>query len=153
MTAAYIAIAVGTVTTRDSHVPFDGQHIFTSDDILTLEELPRSLAVVGAGVIGLVCATVFSALGVRITLIDKRPRLLSFLDAEITDNLIYLMRQDRVTLRLGEGVRSLEHYQGQRGEQVGINLESGKQVITHKALYSVGRTGATSPRRRRAGER
>ncbi len=65
VTADRIVIAVGTTTTRESHVDFDGQQIFTSDEILTLKKLPRSLIVIGAGVIGLEYATIFAALGVR----------------------------------------------------------------------------------------
>ena len=141
--AEKIVIAVGTETTRDEHVPFDGERIFTSDDILQLKQLPRTLAVVGAGVIGLEYATIFSTLGVRVTLIDKRSRLLDFVDAEIIDALVYQMRQNRVTLRLGEEVAGLVVEQGPTGERVNITLVSGKHVVASKALYSVGRTGAT----------
>ena len=101
VTAEKIVIAVGTETTKSPDIPFDGQSVFTSDDILEHEELPRTLVVIGAGVIGLEYATIFATLGVRVTLIDKRPRLLDFVDSEITDALAYLMRQNRVTLRLG----------------------------------------------------
>ena len=141
--AEKIVIAVGTETTRDEHVPFDGERIFASDDILQLKQLPRTLAVVGAGVIGLEYATIFSTLGVRVTLIDKRSRLLDFVDAEIIDALVYQMRQNRVTLRLGEEVAGLVVEQGPTGERVHITLVSGKHVVASKVLYSVGRTGAT----------
>jgi NAD(P) transhydrogenase len=144
VTAHSIVIAVGTETTRDSSIPFDGQQIFTSDDIIELEEMPQSLAIVGAGVIGLEYATMFSTLGVRVTVIDKRPRVLDFVDAEIIDALVYQMRQNRVTFRLGEEVKSLETCDGPKGKKVRIELESGKQIITQKALYSIGRTGATA---------
>src|SRR5207244_4013271 len=78
VTAASVVIATGTMPTRDNKIPFDGKRIFVSDDILTMEKLPRTLTVVGAGVIGLEYASIFAALGVRITIIDKRPRLLPF---------------------------------------------------------------------------
>ncbi|NKB49348.1 MAG: Si-specific NAD(P)(+) transhydrogenase [Alphaproteobacteria bacterium] len=143
ITADRIVIAVGTETTRDSAIPFDGQQIFTSDDILELTELPDSLSIVGAGVIGLEYATMFSTLGVRVTVIDKRPNVLDFIDSEITDALVYQMRQNRVTFRLGEDVESLDICDGPKGKKVCIELESGKQIITQKALYSIGRTGAT----------
>jgi len=87
VTATNIVIATGTAATQDPHIPFDGQRIFISDDILRLEQLPRTLVVVGAGVIGLEYASMFAALGVRVTLIDKRQRLLSFVDAEIIQPL------------------------------------------------------------------
>ncbi|MBT5109301.1 MAG: Si-specific NAD(P)(+) transhydrogenase [Rhodospirillaceae bacterium] len=141
----YVVIAVGTETTKDSHIEFDGRRIFTSDDLLHLQELPKSMAVVGAGVIGLEYATIFAALGVRVTLIDKRPRLLTFVDAEIIDTLVYQMRQNRMTLRLGEGVSGVEKCVDERGaERVRIRLDSGKQILAGNTLYSVGRTGCTS---------
>lgn len=144
VTAEKVVIAVGTRTTRDPHVEFDGQVIFTSDDILHLKELPRSVVVIGAGVIGLEYATIFAALGVRVTVVDKRPRLLTFVDYEIIDTLVYQMRQNRVTLRLGEEVSGLERVTDNRGDRVRITLASGKQIQADSALYSIGRTGATS---------
>lgn len=143
VTAEKIVIATGTHATRDKNIPFDGQCIFISDDVLTLEKLPRSLAVIGAGVIGLEYATIFAALGVRVTLVDKRDRLLPFIDREITDSLAYHMHQNRVTLRLGEEVKMLEPSSDDKGERVKITLGSGKQIVAEKALYSIGRTGAT----------
>ena len=142
-TAANIIIATGTHATRDKKIPFDGQRIFISDDVLTLEKLPRSIAVIGAGVIGIEYATMFAALGVRVTLVDKRDQLLPFIDREITDSLAYHMHQNRVTLRLGEEVSSIEPQTDDKGERVKVVLASGKQIITEKALYSIGRTGAT----------
>ena len=82
MTAENVVIAVGTAATHSGTIPFDGQQIFTSDDILGLKTLPKSIAVIGAGVIGLEYATIFAALDVRVTLVDKRPRLLDFVDGE-----------------------------------------------------------------------
>src|ERR1700733_6306364 len=144
ITAGVIVIATGTETTRDKHVPFDGTRIFTSDDILHLDELPRSIAVVGAGVIGCEYASILAALGVRVTLIDARHRLLSFVDAELADELAHHLREKRVTIRLGESVKHLEVIETETGERVRLSLDSGKTIVTEKALYSVGRTGATS---------
>lgn len=144
VSADKIIIAVGTRTTRDSHVEFDGQKIFTSDDILNLKEIPRSIVIIGAGVIGLEYGTIFAALGVRVTVVDKRPRLLTFVDYEIIDTLVYQMRQNRMTLRLGEEVSGLERFTDERGDRVRITLGSGKQIQADSALYSIGRTGATA---------
>lgn len=142
VTAEKIIIACGTHATRDPSMPFDGKTVFTSDDILALDRLPRSIAVIGGGVIGCEYATIFAALGVRVTLIDKRRRLLDFVDFEIIDELAHQMRQNRVTLRLGEAVSSLSLL-GNSGEKgVRIALESGKEISAEKALYSIGRTGA-----------
>ncbi len=144
VTAANIIVATGTSATRDSHIPFDGQHIFVSDDILHLDKIPKTLAVIGGGVIGLEYASIFAALGVRVTLVDKYPRLLPFVDAEIIEALIYHLRENRVTLRLGEEVSGIESIENEHGERVKIHLSSGKQILAEKALYSIGRTGATS---------
>jgi NAD(P) transhydrogenase len=143
LTAEKIIIAVGTAPTKSDKIPFDGETIFTSDEILNLSRLPKTLAVVGAGVIGAEYTTIFAALGVRITLIDKRPILLEFVDDEIADSLAYQMRENRVTLRLGEEVSSIEKFTDDHGTRVKIGLQSGKQVIAEKVLYSIGRTGNT----------
>ena len=143
VTADNVIIAVGTNATQDPHIPFDGKRIFISDDVLRLDHLPRTLSVIGAGVIGLEYASLFAALGVKVTLVDKRDRLLSFIDAEIMDTLAYHLRENLVMLRLGEEVSSIEPIDDSHGEKVKINLESGKQIVTEKALYSIGRSGAT----------
>src|SRR5688572_19782458 len=135
VTAANIIIAVGTEATRDPHIPFDGQRIITSDDILCLDKLPRTLAVVGAGVVGCEYASMFATLGVRVTLIDRRPRLLPFVDAEIIDTLAYQLRESRVTIRLDEGVSNIEPVRDEHGDRVRIHLDSGKQIVAEKALY------------------
>jgi NAD(P) transhydrogenase len=143
VTAESVILATGTHASSDEHIPFDGQRIFTSDDVLNLERLPRSLTVVGAGVIGCEFACIFATLGVRVTLIDKRERLLPFVDREITDALTYRLRENRVTIRLGEAVSAIEPVMTEHGERVRIQLESGKQIQTEQALYSIGRRGAT----------
>lgn len=143
VTAANIIVATGTSATKSDRIPFDGRQVFISDDILKLDHLPRTLTVVGAGVIGLEYASIFSALGVRVTIIDKRRRLLPFVDAEIIDSLVYHLNQQRVIMRLGEEVDSIEQITDDQGERVKIQLASGKQIITEMALYSIGRTGAT----------
>ena len=104
MTADKIVIATGTSATRPDNIPIDGIQVFTSDDILDLDRLPRTLTVIGGGVIGCEFASIFATLGVRVTLVDKRSRLLSFVDSEIVEALVYHMRENRVILRLGEEV-------------------------------------------------
>jgi NAD(P) transhydrogenase len=144
VTVDKVVIATGTEVTREDNIPFDGDRIFCSDDIIQLKRLPRTLTVVGAGVIGLEYASIFAALGVRVTLIDKRHRMLPFVDAEIIDTLTYHLRENRVTLRFGEEVSAMELFSDSFGDRVRIHLGSGKQILTDAALYSVGRTGATS---------
>jgi NAD(P) transhydrogenase len=143
VTTENIVIATGTTATKTAHIPFDGKRIFLSDDLLQLDHLPRTLAVVGAGVIGLEYASIFSALGVRVTVIDKRRRLLPFVDGEIMDSLTYHLNQQRAIFRLGEEVKDLEPISDDQGNRVKITLASGKQIVTEMALYSIGRTGAT----------
>lgn len=144
VTAAVAVVATGTIATKDPNIAFDSQHILISDDILKLNHLPRTLTVVGAGVIGCEYACIFAALGVRVTLIDKRNRLLPFVDSEIIDALAYHLRENRVTLRLGEEVSGLELIDDDNhGQRVKIHLASGKQIVTESALHSIGRTGAT----------
>jgi NAD(P) transhydrogenase len=139
-----VIIATGTEATMDPHIPFDAQRIITSDDVVRLDRLPRTLAVVGAGVVGLEYASMFATLGVRVTVMDRRPRLLPFVDSEIIDTLTYHLRENRVTMRLNEEVSSIEPIRDEHGDRVKIHLVSGKQVIAEKALYSIGRTGNTS---------
>ena len=147
--ADHVVIATGTSATRDPHIPFDGQRVFSSDDILGLARIPRSLTVVGAGIIGAEYASMFAALGVRVTLIDKRRELLSFIDSEIAAALTYDVRRARVTLRLGEEVQGIE-VTGNGADpatgngRVRIKLASGKQIASEQALYSIGRTGVTA---------
>jgi NAD(P) transhydrogenase len=143
MSADNVVIAVGTASTRDPDVPFDGHHVLTSEDILGLRQLPRTLAVVGAGVIGTEYASIFAALGVRVTLIDKRPRLLPFVDGELMEALLYHLRENRLTPWLGEEVTGIELSAEERGERVRIRLASGKEIVSEAVLYSAGRRGST----------
>ena len=145
VSADHIVIATGTSATKDEHIPFDGELVHSSDDVLNVARIPRSMAVVGAGVIGLEYASMFAALGVRVTIIDKRRELLPFVDAEIIGALTYRLRQNRATLRLGEEVSGIEvNGAGSEGGRVRIQLASGKQLISEQVLYSVGRTGVTA---------
>ena len=144
ITTRNIMIAVGTTVAKPRDIPFDGQCIFTSDGLLKLDHLPRTLTVVGGGVIGCEYACMFATLGVRVTLVEVNERLLTFVDHEIVDALVYHMRQQRVTLRLGESVQSIEHCETRYGGGVKICLESGKEIVTEMALYAIGRQGATN---------
>lgn len=141
LTYEFAVIATGAQATRDSHIPFDGHRILASDDVLNLDAIPKTLTVIGGGVIGAEYASMFAALGVRVTLVDSRRQILDFIDEEIIDALTYHLRQHRVRFRLGEKVRTI---QPQEDEQVQIELESGKRITSEKALYSIGRTGATA---------
>ncbi len=145
MTAAKVILAVGTHAFVPPNVPVDGRRIFTSDQLLNLDYLPKSLTVIGGGVIGCEYATIFAILGVRVTLVDKRTSLLGFIDREIVDTLTYHMRRNRITLRLGEEVDSVEPFEDEeKGERVRTHLKSGKQIVTEKVLTCSGRQGNTA---------
>jgi NAD(P) transhydrogenase len=137
--AEHIVIAVGTKPASSPKVPLNGRSIVNSDQILGLESLPHSLIVVGGGVVGVEYTCMFAVLGVRVTLIEKRDRLLEFADREIIEALSYHLRDARVTLRLGEEVESVEE---PTPGTVVANLESKKKVSGDALLYAVGRQGA-----------
>jgi NAD(P) transhydrogenase len=133
-----IVIAVGTRPASSPKVPVNGRTIINSDQVLDLPDLPKNLIVVGGGVIGVEYTCMFAALGVRVTLIEKRPRLLEFADQEIVEALSYHLRDSRVTMRLGEEVGSVEELPD---GTVVANLESKKRVSGDALLYAVGRQG------------
>jgi NAD(P) transhydrogenase len=139
--AANIVIAVGTKPADTSKVPINGRTIINSDQILELQSLPKTLIVVGGGVIGVEYTCMFSALGVRVTLIEKRPKLLEFADQEIVEALSYHLRDSRVTMRLHEEVESVEEL---ADGTVVANLESKKRLSGDALLYAVGRQGNIS---------
>ena len=135
-------IAVGTRPAESRGVTLDGEIAVTSDSLLNLKRLPRSVVVVGAGVIGIEYASMFAALGLKVTVVDKRPRPLEFLDNEIVDELIHQLRKLDVTFRCGDGLKSLEISDGDR-KQALLELESGKFLIAEMVLISTGRVGCT----------
>ena len=146
--ATHILLAPGTTPARPAHVPFDGEKIVTTDELLHLPYLPQTLIVVGGGVIGTEYASMLSALGVRVTLIETRDRLLEFADREIVEALQYQLRQSGTTLRLGEKVVEIKRVpapSGSRttGDVVQATLASGKTLHADCLLYSGGRQGAT----------
>src|SRR5262249_25306217 len=127
ITAEYVLIAVGTTPSDPPNAPADGQTVITSDTVLSLEKLPRSMAVVGAGVVGIEYASMFAALDVQVTVIDQRPRPLEFLDAEIVDELIHQMRKCDATFRCGETVSRIDIVDSPQRKAL-VSLESGKHV-------------------------
>lgn len=142
LTADKILIAVGTRPSAPPGAPADGNHIITSDGVLRLQTLPRVLAVVGGGVVGIEYASMFAALGCEVTLVERRKRPLEFMDSEIVDELIQQMRQMEVTFRLGEAVESLEVREDSARKAV-LHLESGKRIASDLILFSIARVGAT----------
>jgi NAD(P) transhydrogenase len=139
ITGDKVVIGTGTKPAASTKVKINGQNIINSDQVLEMPNLPRTLIVVGGGVIGVEYTCMFAALGVRVTLIEKRPRLLEFADQEIIEALSYHLRDHRVTMRLNEEVESVEETEG--GGTVVAMLESKKKVTGDSLLYAVGRQG------------
>ncbi len=137
--ADFIVIATGTKPARPNTVHFDGETIVDSDQILNMKYVPGSMVVVGAGVIGIEYASMFAALGTKVTVVEQRSRMLDFCDLEIVEALKYQLRDLAVTFRMGESVRMVEkHDNGTL-----TILESGKKIPADTVLYSAGRQGVT----------
>ncbi len=136
LTADHFLIACGTRPAHSDSIPLDGDRIVDSDQLLQGTTLPREVIVVGAGVIGLEYASMVSALGIKVTVIEGRPTILDFVDREMIEALMYFMRQRGATFRLGEKVVSVGTDEKGR---VKACLESGKEVHGEKLLYTVGR--------------
>jgi NAD(P) transhydrogenase len=134
----YIVLATGTKPAVNPKVPINGRNIINSDQILSMPTLPRTLIVVGGGVIGVEYACMFATLGVRVIIVEKRPRLLEFADNEMVEALSYHMRDRRATMRLNEEVESVEELPDGK---VAANLASKKRIIADALLYAIGRAG------------
>jgi NAD(P) transhydrogenase len=134
----YIVIATGTKPAKNPKVPINGRNIIDSDQILSMPQIPRTLIVVGGGVIGVEYACMFATLGVRVIIVEKRPRLLEFADTEMVEALSYQMRDHRATMRLNEEVDSVEALPDGK---VAANLVSKKRINADALLYAVGRQG------------
>jgi NAD(P) transhydrogenase len=134
-----IVIAVGTRPVHPADVAFDGRSVIDSDGVLSMEEIPASLVVVGAGVIGIEYASMLAALGTRVTVVEKRRQLLEFCDAEIIEGLQHHLRDLNVVFRFGEEVTAVDRLEG----ATITHLASGKRIAADAVFYSAGREGAT----------
>jgi NAD(P) transhydrogenase len=139
VSADRIVLAPGTRPARPDSVAFDDVRVVDSDGILGLDRVPMSMLVVGAGVVGVEYASIFAALGTRVTVVDQRPQMLEFCDDEIVESLRFHLRDLAVSFRFGEEVSSVEV-----SEQGAITtLTSGKRIAAETVMYSAGRQGAT----------
>jgi NAD(P) transhydrogenase len=139
LTADRFLISTGTRTYRPDDVPFNGRTILDSDEFLELATIPRSLVVVGAGVIGVEYATMFAALDVRVTLIEPRDTFLDFIDRQAIQEFMHQVRDNGLDLRLGSPIEKIED----AGSHVEVTLANGRHVRTEMLLYAAGRMGAT----------
>jgi NAD(P) transhydrogenase len=136
----YIIIATGTTPARPAGVEFDENRVLDSDGILDLKSIPGSMVVVGAGVIGIEYASMFAALGTKVTVVEKRDTMLDFCDPEIVEALRFHLRDLAVTFRFGEEVTGVDV--GSAGTVT--TLASGKQIPAETVMYSAGRQGQTA---------
>jgi NAD(P) transhydrogenase len=137
--ADYILLACGTRPFRPAHVPFDGHSVLDGDEILEITRLPRSLTVIGAGVIGVEYATIFSALDVQVTLIEPRETFLDFIDRELIQEFVHDLRDRNVGLRLGSEVSDIVADNG----RVVAHMKDGRTVSNEMLLFAAGRVGST----------
>ena len=141
ITARFVVIATGTLPARPAGVSFDSHRVLDSDGILDLTSIPTTMVVVGAGVIGIEYASMFAALGTKVTVVEKRTSMLDFCDPEVIESLRFHLRDLAVTFRFGEDWTAVD---------VGANgtlttLRSGKQIPAETVMYSAGRQGLTAP--------
>lgn len=134
-----IIIATGTHSHHPEHIDFSSGYIYDAESIIELDTLPRSLTIVGGGVIGCEYACIFAHIGVNVTIVDGRSRLLSFLDDEIADALMYLMRKYRINLALGDDYKEIFV----ENEQVVTITQSGRRIVSDRLLFVAGRRGNT----------
>lgn len=134
-----IVISTGTRPHHPPHIDFDDHYIYDGESILNLDTIPRSLTIIGGGVIGCEYASIFAHIGCKVTIIDSRERLLSFLDREMADALMYLMRKYRINLVLGDGEEEIKI----ENNQVVTITKSGRKVVSDRLLFAAGRNGNT----------
>ncbi|TCO57282.1 Si-specific NAD(P)(+) transhydrogenase [Actinocrispum wychmicini] len=139
ISADYVVIATGTTPARPSEVDFDEARVLDSDEILALDTIPGSLVVVGAGVIGIEYASMFAALGSRVTVVEQRERMLEFCDPEVVESLKFHLRDLAVTFRFGEKVVDV----AVKDSGTVTTLASGKRIPAEAVMYSAGRQGMT----------
>jgi len=140
VTGASILLAVGTKPFRPDYMPFDNKTVLDSDELLDIEELPRSMVVIGAGVIGIEYATIFSALDTAVTVIDPKSTMLDFIDKEIIEDFTYQLRDRNMKLLLGTKAEKVERLETGK---VQLTLDSGRHLVTDMVLFAAGRMGAT----------
>ena len=139
-TADNFLICVGTKTRRPESIPFDGESIIDSDEIIHLEQMPKKLLVVGGGVIGMEYATIYKALDIEVTILESNDYILGFVDKEIVEEFIHHLRDCNISLRLDEQINSIEK---RDDGKVICRLKSGKSILVDTVLFAAGRQGVT----------
>ncbi|EPE98496.1 MULTISPECIES: Si-specific NAD(P)(+) transhydrogenase [Rhizobium] len=140
VTGASVLLAVGTKPFRPDYIPFDNKTVLDSDELLDIGELPRSMAVIGAGVIGIEYATIFSALDTAVTVIDPKTTMLDFIDREIVEDFTYQLRDRNMKILLGTKADKVTRLDNGKVE---LKLDNGRHLVTDMVLFAAGRLGAT----------
>ena len=135
-----VVISTGSRPYREPGIDFDDPHIFDSESVLHLDRIPKSMIIVGGGVIGCEYACIFAHLGVQVTLVDSKERLMPFLDHEISDSLAHLMRKAQIKVILGDRKASVAIVD----DQVHLGTVSGRRIVADKILLATGRVGNTA---------
>ncbi|MCV3767113.1 Si-specific NAD(P)(+) transhydrogenase [Rhizobium sp. TRM95796] len=141
VTATSILLAIGTRPYRPDSIPFDGEKIIDSDELLEIQEIPRSMIVIGAGVIGIEYATIYSTLDTMVTVIEPRASMLDFIDKEIVEDFSYQLRDRNMKLLFGETADKVER---EPNGKCKVTLASGRSLHADMVLYAAGRSGATA---------
>ncbi|MDL1948928.1 Si-specific NAD(P)(+) transhydrogenase, partial [Acidobacteria bacterium ACD] len=141
LSAEVVLIAVGSSPLPPRGLSFDDPDVEDSDRILDLDRIPRSLVVVGGGVVGCEYASVFAALGTRVTLVEGRDRLLGFLDAELSAALRIALERLGARVLLGDAVESVSREPGLAANALKLTFRSGRVQQADKVLFSAGRRG------------
>jgi len=143
LTADHIIIATGSYPFQPPGIPFDGLRIHDSDTILEISRIPRSIAIVGAGVIGCEYATIFATMGSKVHLINNSDRILGFLDREIADELVGEMRSAGIEIVFGASLGTVRAPESEDGD-VMVSLEDGREITADMFLFAAGRSGQTA---------
>ncbi|HLL51941.1 MAG TPA: FAD-dependent oxidoreductase, partial [Myxococcaceae bacterium] len=139
LSTGVILLATGSSPHRPAIYPFEDNRIHDSDELLEMPEVPASLAVIGAGVIGSEYACMFAALGIPVTLVEQKEQLLPFLDAELSSALVEHMRALGIDLAMPDSVKAVDA----SGHLIKLELESGRRLEVRAVLVAAGRTGNT----------
>jgi len=135
-------ICVGTKTRRPENIPFNGDSIIDSDEIINMRRIPKKLLVVGGGVIGMEYATIFKALDIEVTILESNDYILSFVDREIVEEFIHHLRDCNISLRFADELKSIET---RDDGKVICRLKSGKSLLVDTVMFAAGRQGVTGP--------
>jgi len=142
ITGDYILIASGSVPFQPPNIPFDHDRVHDSDTILDITRFPTSIVVLGAGVIGCEYATIFSTMGIKVYLINRNDRILTFIDKTIVERLLESMRHDQVELLFNTNIKNIA-VPSDKTEPLAVSLENGQELLVDMFLYAAGRNGNT----------